>query len=285
MIWTNYHGHCNYCDGYQNIEDYIQEAIKKKMPVIGISSHAPVPFDCFWTMKKERLQAYNAELQELQKKYNSQITLLRSLEVDYVPHIMGCDIDYVNELELDYKVGSIHFMDRLKDGTYWAIDGSFEEFEQGLVEIFNGDIKAVVKEFYRLNREMVNTQNFEIIGHIDKIKMHNVVKPLFDEQSEWYKKEVEETLDLIAEKNIIVEINTKSYKKNGLLFPGEEWFLTMKAKGISVTINSDAHYPDKLTDGFNEVAAMLKNAGYTTLKEYYDGRWQEVPFSENGLSW
>ncbi len=285
MIWTNYHGHCNYCDGHQNMEAYIIAAINNKMPVLGISSHAPVPFDCFWTMKKERLQSYNHELKVLQKKYDNQLTILRSLEVDYVPDVFGCSTEYIRDLNLDYIVASIHFIKQLNDGTYWAIDGSFEEFEQGLNEIFQGNIEAVVREFYRLNREMIQNQSFEIIGHLDKIKMHNAVKPLFDEKADWYISEVEQTLDVIARHNIIVEINTKSFKKNGLLFPGEEWFAKMKEKNISVTINSDAHYPEKLTEGFAEVTAMLKKAGYLTLKEYKDEKWQEIPFDENGLLW
>ncbi|WP_282038816.1 histidinol-phosphatase [Saccharicrinis aurantiacus] len=285
MSWTNYHGHSKYCDGHGEIESYIQSAIKLGMPVLGVSSHAPVPFECFWTMKPESLSNYNAELIALQGKYEGKIKLLRSLEVDYVPKQIGPNTDYIKALQLDYIVGSIHFIKQLNNGEYWAIDGSFEEFQQGLNEIFNGDVKAVVQEFYRLNREMIDTQDFEIVGHLDKIKMHNATEVVFNETDQWYKNEVIETLKSIATKDLIVEINTKSLERNGLLFPGIEWFSTMCEMGIKVTINSDAHFPEKLIEGFEFVAEELLKAGYTHLSEYIDGQWQQVLFTKHGIQW
>lgn len=284
MGWTNYHGHCKYCDGHGEIKQYIDKAIELGMPILGVSSHAPVPFDCFWTMKLENLEKYNQELLQLQAEYKDKIVLLRSLEVDYVPTQIGPDVDYVKALNLDYIIGSIHFINQLKDGTYWAIDGSFEEFKLGLNDIFKGDIKAVVREFYRLNREMIELQSFDMLGHFDKIKMHNVVESLFDENADWYKSEVIETLHCAVKNDVIVEINTKSFKRNGLLFPGKEWFKVMHQMGVKVTINSDAHFAEKLVEGFEEVAYALAEAGYTELFEYISGRWQAVSFSETGIN-
>ncbi len=284
MGWTNYHGHCNYCDGHGKMEEYIQYAIKNKMPVIGFSSHAPVPFDCFWTMKEKNLSLYLQELDALKKKYSRDIAVLCSLEMDYIPEIGGFN-PILNEVNLDYKIGSIHFMGQFNDGEYWAIDGSFEEFKKGLNEIFRGDIELLVKRFYQLNREMIEKQNFEIIGHLDKIKMHNIVEPLFDEHAPWYRQEINTTLDLIAEKNIIVEINTKSYEANGLLFPGVDLFPLLKQRNIPVTINSDSHYPEKQQCGFTYVAEELYQAGYRYLREYKDGQWIDLSFNKNGLIW
>lgn len=284
MGWTNYHGHSKYCDGHGEIRLYIEQALDFGMPILGVSSHAPVPFDCFWTMKRENLEKYNQELIRLQAEYKDRIRLLRSLEVDYIPNQIGPDTNYIQALNLDYIIGSIHFINQLNEGIYWAIDGSFEEFQQGLKEIFNGDIKAVVQEFYRLNREMIETQSFHILGHFDKIKMHNVVEVLFDENAEWYKSEVLETLKSAVNNDIIVEINTKSLKRNGLLFPGKEWFKVMHSMGVKVTINSDAHFADKLVEGFEEVANALLESGYTELFEYVDGSWQAVSFSETGIN-
>jgi histidinol-phosphatase (PHP family) len=284
MGWTNYHGHCNYCDGHGKIEEYIQQAIKNKMPVIGFSSHAPVPFDCFWTMKEGDLTQYLQELDALKKKYSQDITVLCSLEMDYIPEIGGFN-PFLNEVDLDYKIGSIHFMGQFKDGEYWAIDGSFDEFKKGYHEIFKGDIQLLVKRFFQLNREMIKKQNFEIIGHLDKIKMHNLVEPLFNEHDAWYRQEINTTLDLIAEKNIIVEINTKSYESNGILFPGVDLFPLLKQRNISVTINSDSHYPGKQQCGFTYVAEELYRVGYRYLREYKDGQWIDLAFNKSGLIW
>ncbi len=283
MRWTNYHGHCNYCDGHGSIEEYINAAINLGMPMIGISSHAPVPFDCFWTMKAEALKDYFSEIDVLKEKYRGKIQILKSLEIDYVPNITGPSL-FFDKYNLDYAIGSIHFVDWISDGNGWGIDGSFDEFNEGLQKIFDGDVKAAVKRFYELSREMIDNGKFSIIGHLDKIKMHNVTKVLFEEKEKWYQEELVKTFDLLSKNNIIVEINTKSYKRNGLIFPGVEYFSMMQRKGISVTINSDAHYPSDLITGFSFVASELLKAGYQTLKVFDDHKWIDVTFNQNGIN-
>ncbi len=285
MSWINYHGHSNYCDGHGRIEEYIQSAIDLHMPAIGISSHAPVPFDCFWTMKEKDLSLYLKELEDLKVKYKDKIDVYKSLEVDYIPGVAGPSIVKEKELPLDYLIGSIHFVDSFKDGTPWGIDGNFDDFDAGLQQIFYGDIKTAVQQFYFLTREMIKQGGFDIIGHMDKIKMHNVTEVLFNENEDWYQQELDETLDLIAKNNIIVEINTKSFKKNGLLFPGKEYFSILKSKGIGITINSDAHYPADLQSNFSFVANELLNVGFSTVKEFMYGEWIDVSFHSNGLSY
>jgi histidinol-phosphatase (PHP family) len=285
MSWTNYHGHCDYCDGHGKIEEYIQSAIKIGMPIIGISSHAPVPFDCFWTMKNERIENYLSELKVIKEIYKGQIDILSSLEIDYIPNITGPDSFNNHIAELDYKVGSIHFVDQFKNGEHWAIDGSFVDFKKGVDEIFKGDVKAAVQRFYHLTREMITTQSFDIIGHFDKIKMHNITQQMFDVNEQWYVDEVESVLDLIASKGIVVEINTKSYERDGMLFPGEDLFYKLHKKGIKVTINSDAHFPDKLISGFNYVAEKLLYAGFEYVSEYKDAKWENFKFAKDGIIW
>jgi histidinol-phosphatase (PHP family) len=283
MGWTNYHGHCEYCDGQGKIEDYVQKAIELKMSAIGISSHAPVPFPTDWNMPKYKLSDYLNEVDQLKAKYKGQIEVYKSLEVDYIPDMISPKSDLIIKSDLDYTVGSVHFIGQLKDGTHWAVDAPVDEFKQGLEETFNGDIKAAARKYYELQREMIADTTPDIIGHMDKIKMHNKALKLFDEQAQWYLDEVHQTLELIKEKGVIVEINTKAYFRDGHLFPGPEHFAKLKELNIPITINSDAHHPDRLTNAFEEVAQMLVDAGFTHTSELVDGRWQTVALSPEGI--
>ncbi|MCW3804864.1 histidinol-phosphatase [Plebeiibacterium marinum] len=282
MMWTNYHAHCNYCDGYGKMEEFVLQAIKDKMPVIGFSSHAPVPFDCFWTMKMEKLPEYIAEIELLKKKYSGEIQIHTSLELDYLFALEGFNKEVLDQVDLDYKIGSVHFVELFQNGKIWGID---DVFENGFQNIFKGDIKKLVKRFYQLTREMIIKEEFDIIGHFDKIKMHNINKAFFDESEDWYIDEVKSVLKLVAEKEVIVEINTKSYEKNGLLFPGVELFPLLKEYDIPLTVNSDAHYPDKQMASYSIVAKELLKVGYTQLKEFKDGKWRDIEFNEEGLLW
>jgi len=284
MGWTNYHGHCEFCDGKGEVEDYIIKAIELDMEAIGISSHAPVPFPTDWTMPAYRLDAYLSEVKLLKEKYKGQIDVHCSLEVDYIPKLSSPGNITIEDAGLDYTVGSVHFVGQLNDGTHWAIDGPDEEFKQGLNEIFGGDIKQAAIRYYELQREMLEQGTPVIIGHMDKIKMHNKAFNLFDESEQWYVDEVHKTLKTIKEKGVIVEINTKAYYRDGHLFPGPEHFSKIKELGIPITINSDAHHPDRLLNAFEEVANMLIEAGFTHLIELIDGKWTEVEFSKEGVA-
>ena len=116
--WTNYHGHCNYCDGRGEMEAYIKKAIEYGMKNIGISSHAPVPFNVDWTMSPGKLNAYVNEIDALKAKYADEIPVYKSLEVDYIPNAISVNSAHIRNAQLDYSVGSIHFVDFFKRNNF-----------------------------------------------------------------------------------------------------------------------------------------------------------------------
>lgn len=256
-IMTNYHCHSHYCDGTEVPESYIVAAIEKQMQGIGFSSHSPVPFASSWNMPQTRLAGYLAEIDRLKVKYADRIQVFKSLEVDYVPGLVGPESAWVKQAELDYVIGSVHYTQPLPDGTWWSIDDHLGAFLNGLKQVYDNDIQKAVKYYFALQRQMIQTECPHIIGHFDKIKMHNRLQPLFDETAEWYRTEVRHLLEVIAQTGCMVEINTKSFEGNGLLFPGVEHFDWLRELAIPLVINSDSHHPNHLTSGFQFVADHL----------------------------
>ena len=63
MSWTNYHSHCNFCDGSDEAKVYPEAAAEQGMLAYGFSSHVPMPFFCAWSMKAEKLADYIAEIE------------------------------------------------------------------------------------------------------------------------------------------------------------------------------------------------------------------------------
>jgi histidinol-phosphatase (PHP family) len=236
-------------------------------------------------MKAGKLPDYLWVLASLSEKYKSQITILRSLEVDYLPGIMGPAHSKVPVAELDYVVGSVHFVDAYEDGRHWAFDESIDEFRLGIEEIFGGDCKKAVLRYFQLQQEMLQNQAPHIIGHMDKIKMHNHNNLFFDETASWYKQAVYDTLKLAAEKEVVVEINTKYYDRAGMFFPGPESLRWVVENKIPLTLCSDAHRPNRLLSGIKEGAAMLKAGGVNELWNFNEGRFEPMPFSQEGIVW
>jgi histidinol-phosphatase (PHP family) len=285
MSWTNYHSHCDFCDGGAPAESYLLEAIAQGFRVYGYSSHAPLPFERPWAMPQDKLSQYIQQLSTLRTKYLGQIELCIGLEIDYLPGVSWWDFHGQALRNLDYTIGSVHMVEAFPDNRPWEVDGTTAEFEQGLAQIFKGDFKAAATRYFELIRWMVMLENPDIIGHFDKLKIHNLGGKYFSEEDNWYRREVDKTLKVISNMGSIVEVNTRGiYTGKSLDLYPSQWILErMHAMRIPVMINSDAHLPAEISTGFEFAARTLQKAGFRQVMVLLDGHWQSVPLDEKGL--
>jgi histidinol-phosphatase (PHP family) len=280
-MWANYHTHSDYCDGKGSIQDYVDQAKLLGMTSIGLSSHAPVPFETKWCMRGEMLDDYINVLKQL-KHSEKDIEVYTGMEVDFIPDVTSPDV--FNE-RLDYTIGSVHFVDCFPDGTYWEIDGSHLLFLDGLSKIFNNNIQAAIRRYFELTREMIFTSNPTIIGHFDKIKIQNIDGKFFNESESWYQDEIKKLINVIKSKDAIVEINTRGIyqKKTESTYPSA-WILSrLHKQNARVTISSDAHHPRDLVNQFAETARLIHNIGFREIWVMSGGSWVPYSFNENGI--
>ena len=272
MQLFNLHTHSNFSDGKANAEDVVIEAVNQGLKVLGFSDHSPVPFENTFAIKNENVNNYISTIKSLKEKYQDKIDIYCSMEMDFIPGIIKDFKKTKEELGLDYMIGSVHLVGNNIE-KLWFIDGSkVETYDEGLNNYFNGDIKKGVKTFFYQYNEMIETEVFDIVGHLDKIKMHNRNR-YFLEEDKWYCDLLMETLTLIKEKSLIVEVNTRGiYKKRSSDFYPSTWILPiMREMNIPVVISSDAHLPNELTLCFKEAEDALKAAGYKETMCFQNG--------------
>jgi histidinol-phosphatase (PHP family) len=285
MPWTNYHSHSNFSDGSDHPSKYIEEAIRQGLLIYGFSCHAPVPFETRWSMKKENLEKYFAEINLLKEASNLYINILASLEIDYIPGLINPADEFFGKYPLDYKIGSVHFVDAFDDGIPWGIDGPPELFRAGFEKIWKGDSKKAVQRYYHLLREMIEVGQPDIIGHIDKIRMHNEGNQYFSEEEKWYRQEVIQSLEVIRGTRCLLEVNTRGMYRGNKKEPYPSlWVIREAAKmKLPIVLNSDAHKPHEITSSFADTSAMLKECGYDAMHNLIDGKWLPLPFNEYGF--
>jgi histidinol-phosphatase (PHP family) len=279
-MWSNFHTHSKYCDGKGELRDIVA-LVSKDVSSLGFSSHAPVPFDCKWCMKKENLNAYLHDIAEL-KKLTTGPEIYASLEIDFIPGIIS-PLDF--EDDLDYTIGSIHFIDQFPDGRPWEIDGLHSRFLEGLEKIFANNAREAFIRYFELTREMIITSTPDIIGHMDKMKIQNPGNKFFEESESWYRDEVIRTLEVIAEAGSILEVNTRGLyqKKSDTPYPSP-WILEQALqKNIPITLSSDAHHPDDIINHFEACAMLLLSLGFKEIAVMTDGAWQLLPFNTHGI--
>lgn len=285
MNWANYHTHTNYCDGTDTPETYIKKAIELGFFALGFSGHAPFANDSTnWAIKSFQLQTYFDEIEALKEKYKSQIQIFKALEIDYLTQEMG--VSDFEKYNLDYTIGSVHYIHKVSDTKYWGIDSSIENFEHGLKEYFNNDIKKVVKKYYALIREMIAFNPPDVIGHLDVIKKNNKADKFFSEKEAWYRNEVMHTIETIANSNCMVELNTRGLvtRRINALYPSN-WILEeLVLHKVPIVLNADAHKPEQLNGYFDKSMYLLPYLGIREVAVYYNNKWTKASVKpETGL--
>lgn len=275
---TNYHSHCNFCDGAEDAEKYVVQAIADGFTSYGFSSHIPLKdFDTAWNMKRERLDEYIQLITGLKEKYNNEIKVLCAFETDFTLSVLQRDELLKKYPQVDYTVGSIHYAGFFDDGKPWEIDGTKEVFEKGLQHIYGGDLIRVVNRYFDLTAEMITTEKPDILGHADKIKMHH----LFDENEKWFCNRMYEILELAKETDTIVEINTRGLYKGYTtdFYPAAHWVKEAFKKNVRLQVNSDAHQLHELSAGFHQAYNLLQELGLKEVWAYQASGWEPVPLS------
>ncbi|MDP8238432.1 MAG: histidinol-phosphatase [Candidatus Hatepunaea meridiana] len=284
MTWTNYHTHTTFCDGIESPIQFAESAMKKGLKVLGFSSHAPVPFKTSWNLPVSQLPVYCKTINNLKGEFEDRLEILLGLEIDFIPGLIGPNKPYFNNIGLDYRIGSVHFIGQLNNGTYWEIDNR-RTFIQGFHEIFDCNIKKLVKEYYHRVRLMIENDCPDIIGHFDVVKKNNGDNTYFTEDEEWYREEVYKTLKVLANSSAILELNTNGIAKGILKAPyPSEWIIERCYDlNIPVMINSDAHKSDNLIFWFENAAALLLDIGYNKLRVLDKGGWRSCSFTTQGI--
>lgn len=277
MNLTNLHTHTIYCDGKNSSEDMILSAINFNMQSIGISSHGPTPFFSDWNIQNEKIEKYLEEMKSLKQKYEGTIEVFIGMEIDYLPQIGFTN--QINELikDLDYYIGSVHYLGKFNDGIMWTVDYTLDEFLKGIDESFNGNNRFAVEYYYDLISEMAVKYEPPVIGHLDLIKKNNVNNVLFDERSDWYINTVDKCLNAIKSTTSAIEINTggiaRGYAKEQ--YPSTFILQMIRNKNIPIIINSDAHASDKITCKFDDMYKLVKELGFNELSYLTKDGWKK----------
>ena len=277
MINYNFHQHSFFSDGKSEPEEYVKQAIELSFVAMGFSEHSPLPFDNGFSLKQENIERYVSALDRLKKKYSDKIALYRALELDYVPGISQNFDHWKQACRVDYAIGGIHLVKPPHTDELWFTDGPNRDiYDRGVMKFFDNNIKNAIRTYYHQVNNMVETQTFDVIAHVDKIKMHNQNR-FFTEDEKWYRNLVSETLTLIKEKELIVEINTRGlYKKRSdKLFPDDETLRQVIEMGIPVILSSDAHQPVEINYYFDYAAKRLQEMGGRCVMFFNGKSWEE----------
>jgi len=273
----NYHTHTHFCDGKENMRFFVEKAVELHFDQLGFSPHAPIVNQYDFTLTEDEIPLYLNEVERYQKQYH-QIEIFKGMECDFIPDITKDFSYYKNHFNLDYIIGGVHLIKIPNSDDIWFIDGPKREtYDDGIARFFNHDIKKAVICFWEQTYEMIETQKFDIIAHLDKIKMHNQHR-FFKEDEDWYIKLVDHAVNLIIKYGLIVEINSRGiYRLRCDSFYPSNYILEKLAKAKApMVISSDAHKAEELPLYYEDAKIKLQSFGVDTLSVLINKKWRQI---------
>lgn len=236
------------CDSDADIEQYVRQAIDRKMGLICFSEHVDLNKNDYG-YNYYQPEMFFEKFNFVKENYGNYIKICAGIEFGE-PHLYAERLKELSKYPYDYIIGSIHWI-----GNMFPCQKVREQYS--------------AKEFYSLYWEevlkMVKQGGFDAVGHIDFPKRY---------YGEIYYSEnkMREIFNILLEKNMLIEINTSSLRKgHDETMPGKELLQLYKdCGGKYVTIGSDAHEIKDL-GADNAIAQMLIKE--LSLQEVvYEGR-------------
>jgi len=253
----NHTTRCNHAKG--SMESYIKRAIELGIDIYGFSEHAPMDFDKEYRLKFEEMKDYEIEVKSLQEKYKDRIEIVLGYEVDY---LKGYIDQRVINAKVDYLIGSVHFL-----GT-WGFDNP--EFNS---EYSKRNIDEMWHEYFRNIEEMAQTGYFDIVGHLDLIKVFNFLP----------KKDIRSiatpALKAIKKSNMVIELNSAGLRKPCKeVYPSPSLLEVVYELDIPITFSSDAHAIGQVGFRYDKVRELAKKIGFSKAVTFKQRQQQLVTF-------
>ena len=244
---TDYHIHTTFSDGKAAPEDYIAPAIERGISEIGFSEHlALFKENQDWVLKPENVAAYLLTIENL-KNTTEKLIIRKGLEVDYIE---GKEIEiglFLDGLDLDYRIGSVHYLGErtVDEGPDFYTGKNFDRLFESYFEMVGNAVESGL---------------FDIIGHPDLIRIFGHV-PSFDPEP-YYNRLAKK----MKKNNVAFEINTNGRNRPMAdFYPDRRFLHFFSEEKVPVCVNSDAHIPSRVGQYFDEAYRLIKDAGFTTV--------------------
>lgn len=249
QLFSDYHSHPqgHRVQPYSRdlLQPWVDSARSKQLTDIAFTDHdryhAGVDFD-----EVEKLRAANPD-----------VKVRAGIELDNDPKTSAAGRDWVeqNWEQLDFVLGSVHYLDDPNQ--------MFDTVPDGAEQFVGQDINEIYEGYFRRIREIAGTGLVDCLSHLDLIKIHGH-RPCGDVRAI-----VNETLDFVRSRDLAIELSTAGWRKPiDELYPSDEIIRLAMKKGIPFTTASDAHSHAQLAENYNRLAEKMLALGIREVCVY-----------------
>lgn len=262
------------------VEEYVLAAAERGVTEIAFTEHFYRCFESadvlgpFWEQETaaiaeatrqdvlaDRTMSLDSYVDVITRAKEAGLPVLLGLEVDFFPETIDAVLEMARQYPFDVLVGSVHWIGG------WGFDKP-----HALEEWKRRGRRRVYEEFFQLEAQLAATGAVDVLAHPDRVKMRG--PRLGREPTDLYQELVSASLST----GTAVELNS-----GGLRHPVEEPYpgptlLRMFGEaGLDLTLASDAHMPAEAAWGFDVLAGMALDAGFTHTVRFDQRRRSPEP--------
>jgi len=177
------------------------------------------------------------------------------IEADFVPGREDRMAALLDGRDLDYVVGSVHFL-----------GDSAVDYEKYDVWTTGESADRVWRRYFEWLGEAAMSGLFDILAHPDLVKHWGPERPWPERDPRYY---YEIAMEGIAESGIAVEVSTAGLRKPvGEIYPARAFLEMVVDAGNPIALSSDAHVPDQLGFGYDKALELLDAVGVSELSVF-----------------
>lgn len=246
-------------DGVQSIDELCLSAIEKGVLGITVSDHADI-HTYAESNSYGRIKASVRDTDAAREKYKGRLKVFKSVELGDMYSNPEATRELTEICDYDVLLGSVHFAAYDDINEYYS-GVSFDESVP--MEKING----FLREYFKLVRNMIETCDIDVVCHLTCPLRYVMLKYGRTVDIALFYPQIEEILELVIKKDLALEINTSGFSvregEKSILMPSEDILkMYFDLGGRKITLGSDAHVSERVANGFDEVAEILKTVGF-----------------------
>jgi len=249
-------------DAKGHVRDFVEAAIEKGITLILFANHPErmCPLDNVFKINVDdvakKLKLERDEIERCKDIYGDKIKLLQGIELENRRSLLEPNKRLLDIYRFDVVIGSCHLV------------GDSSISSKRNIKIFEEtDEETLYNRFFDGAMDLLVSFPFDIMGHFDIVKRFGVYYyGTFEHEK--YKDRIDEIYQVLAEKEIGLEINTSGFFQGPKEpYPSEDMAARALQDGVPFIITgSDAHKPEDLAKGFDKLENITRyNTGHNRL--------------------
>lgn len=260
MDFFNSHTHTCYShDATGTIEENCKKALTENLFGFAVTDHCDCEYATDISIQNKLSQSFS-EAKKMQALYKGRLIISCGVEIGEALYEPLFSKKIIASHSWDVILGSVHAV-RLKNLDMPFSTINFSEFSDELIDRF-------ISQYFTDVYEMLISQDFDVLSHLTVVLRYIVNKYKRQVDIKKYYPVITKILQQTINLGKCLEINTSGFS-DGLIMPDKNIIKIYKELGgHKITLGSDSHSPEMLSNGLEGTAAILKNIGFDTFTYY-----------------